>query len=181
MQSVRGDKAAPRSSTNESITTQGRLTDYLQALLHTKFGPKANHARLNPERDARARRLNSDAVSWIRARCKKSGVLFKLPRGTKSSRWRRNALQSWGYRYAGFTVRRTTMPCPSRKNGTCAICCTDTPGHQGWVVDHDHRTRRVRGLCCSLCNRGLGHFKDIPERLERAAAYLRLHGSADPR
>lgn len=55
--------------------------------------------------------------------------------------------------------------------GRCAICSTpfdeDRPH-----VDHDHESGKVRGLLCSLCNPGLGFFKDDPELLEAAVRYL---------
>lgn len=56
-------------------------------------------------------------------------------------------------------------------DGRCTICrqvmCED------WVcVDHDHKTKWVRGLLCRSCNSGLGFFADDPDRLRAAADYL---------
>lgn len=61
-----------------------------------------------------------------------------------------------------------------RQGGVCAICGTPPKkGGRRLNVDHDHKTKKVRGLLCFLCNRGLGIFRDKPDRLEKAAAYLR--------
>ncbi len=60
-----------------------------------------------------------------------------------------------------------------QQSGCCDICGTDTPKHAGrFVVDHNHKTGRVRALLCSACNSGLGFFKDNPNVLRRAARYL---------
>lgn len=58
------------------------------------------------------------------------------------------------------------------QSGRCAICRTEEPGGRGWHVDHDHRTGNVRGLLCHGCNTGLGMFRDRPDALLAAVAYL---------
>lgn len=50
----------------------------------------------------------------------------------------------------------------------CVICGSN----EKLVVDHDHKTGKIRGLLCNHCNRGLGHFRDDPTLLEFATQYL---------
>lgn len=50
----------------------------------------------------------------------------------------------------------------------CVICGSQ----EKLVIDHDHKTDKVRGMLCNHCNRGLGHFRDDPLLLEFAAQYL---------
>lgn len=54
------------------------------------------------------------------------------------------------------------------QGGACAICGDETKLH----VDHCHSSGTFRGLLCSRCNTGLGHFKDDPRRLAAAIQYL---------
>lgn len=56
----------------------------------------------------------------------------------------------------------------------CAICHNEFEYQEQIKVDHDHETGAVRGLLCSLCNTGLGQFRDRLDLLEAAVAYLRL-------
>jgi hypothetical protein len=61
-----------------------------------------------------------------------------------------------------------------KQNGCCAICHL----HQSKLpsrlcVDHCHTTGKVRGLLCTSCNMGLGHFRDDETILESAINYLR--------
>lgn len=55
----------------------------------------------------------------------------------------------------------------------CAICnkCLKNNGVRQHI-DHDHKTNKIRGLLCSNCNLGLGHFKDKIKFLKRAIKYL---------
>lgn len=66
--------------------------------------------------------------------------------------------------------------------GACAICGVATSlKYKGRPrrlnVDHCHQTKKVRGLLCSHCNVGLGHFRDSLPLLQAAMEYLRKHGS----
>lgn len=61
------------------------------------------------------------------------------------------------------------------QKGLCA-CCGKPPIGKGrdsiLHLDHDHKTREVRGLLCHKCNLGLGSFDDSVELLEKAKNYL---------
>ena len=114
-----------------------------------------------------------------------AGLRFKssyicVPCTTERSRaWRaanprqnRNTmlLRKYGITYDQFTLLLEVQ------GGKCAICRgTEIGGSGDWHVDHNHMTGKVRGILCSPCNVGLGHFKDDPVLIETAAAYLRRH------
>lgn len=54
-------------------------------------------------------------------------------------------------------------------NGLCWICRRRT----GKVVDHCHRTGKVRGILCHHCNTAIALIEDI-ESLKRAIEYLEI-------
>lgn len=55
----------------------------------------------------------------------------------------------------------------------CAICKSDDPNSLiGWQLDHCHKTKVVRFILCTHCNRGLGGFKDDPDLMRIAADVL---------
>ena len=61
-----------------------------------------------------------------------------------------------------------------KQDHRCAICDTTMVRPN---VDHDHKTKAVRGLLCWHCNVGLGHFFDDRQLLGRAMGYLERHGN----
>jgi hypothetical protein len=57
----------------------------------------------------------------------------------------------------------------SKQNHRCALCGIK----KRLDVDHCHKTKRIRGLLCGLCNRALGVLGDNEEGLLKAIKYLR--------
>lgn len=55
-----------------------------------------------------------------------------------------------------------------KQDGRCRICWRKVK----LVVDHNHRTGKIRGLLCAKCNQGLGLFEENPLALEAAILYL---------
>lgn len=60
----------------------------------------------------------------------------------------------------------------AKQGGVCAIC-GKKPGRNRLVVDHDHETKRVRGLLHARCNRSLGPFEYSEQSLRALLAYIR--------
>ena len=58
------------------------------------------------------------------------------------------------------------------QGGVCAICGGTDPSGMRLAVDHNHDTRKVRGLLCSSCNTALGCLKESPELFIKALHYL---------
>jgi len=105
--------------------------------------------------------------------------LLRVPGGRKGNRSEDYTREAALRHYYGITVEDYDRMLAAQ-GGKCALCQKATghfyrnkPGRLG--VDHCHETKKIRGLLCNNCNRGLGHFKDNPASLERAITYLRKH------
>jgi hypothetical protein len=65
------------------------------------------------------------------------------------------------------------------QGGRCKLCrASDPKSKKGWVVDHCHKTKAVRGVLCQRCNLLLGYAEDSIRRLREAIRYL---NSPNPR
>lgn len=107
----------------------------------------------------------------------------KARRCEVAARWRKNNPQKW----RAIERRRRYGISPeefdrlyAEQKGECGVCSKKIfdgsgQGRDALAVDHDHKTGKIRGLLCAVCNRGLGMFEDSPERLEKAAIYLKKH------
>lgn len=64
----------------------------------------------------------------------------------------------------------------NKQNECCAICVRHKSAFKrNFAVDHCHLTKKVRGLLCEECNKGIGHFKDSRIRLTNAVLYLKAY------
>lgn len=66
------------------------------------------------------------------------------------------------------------------QNGCCAICQIKLEprgrSKNSAAIDHNHKTREVRGILCRGCNHGIGILGDNPSTLIAAAEYLQKKG-----
>lgn len=86
----------------------------------------------------------------------------KNPSVYRASRYRR--------RY-GITLEEYNTLLEFQK-GVCAICGKPEMMHKQLVVDHDHKTGKVRGLLCTNCNKALGNAFDDVGVLRNMITYL---------
>jgi hypothetical protein len=59
-----------------------------------------------------------------------------------------------------------------RHDHRCAICGR---ADGMMVVDHDHHTKKLRGLLCQSCNTAIGLLGESPDRFASALSYLEVH------
>lgn len=138
---------------------------------------------------------------WCKGCCRKASEAYRLrnPDRTRAAikSWRdRNPEKTRAHGRAG-KFRRFGLTEPeyealfAKQRGVCAICGETWPG-QDLDIDHSHvpgyenlsfeqKRACVRGLLCPLCNKGLGHAKDDPDRLEKAISYLAVYETRKPR
>lgn len=59
------------------------------------------------------------------------------------------------------------------QKGCCKICNRhQSEFKRALAVDHNHETKKIRGLLCPSCNTGIGHLQDSIDILKKAIEYL---------
>lgn len=137
-------------------------------LTQTKVCPKCGVEKPTGEywRQANSR----DGLQY---RCKKCFYEWRreadrryMESGKHASRQRENHYR----RKYGISVGDVDAMAREQKN-KCLLCGRG-PGKRALHLDHDHATGRIRGLLCYSCNRAIGHFRDDPDLMLRAALYV---------
>lgn len=81
---------------------------------------------------------------------------------------RESTMRSWRY---GITLEQYNY-LRAKQIFRCAICDRPETQTRRLDIDHCHKTNKIRGLLCNLCNQGLGLFKDSISSLISAVKYL---------
>jgi len=84
-------------------------------------------------------------------------------------------LQSWIRRRYGITWVEYHERLREQR-GLCAICHRKPRGRHRLSIDHNHKTKQVRGLLCQTCNVGIGAFEEKAEWFLQAVDYLSSWG-----
>nr|WP_281384753.1 endonuclease VII domain-containing protein [Novosphingobium piscinae] len=70
-----------------------------------------------------------------------------------------------------YGITRSQLAAMRARVTRCEICAAEGR----LVIDHDHRTGRVRGLLCQNCNSAIGKLREDPELFANALNYLERH------
>ena len=121
-------------------------------------------------------RSRKDGLSGSCKSCQRLYVREHYQQNTQYYKDKANANRKKSYERHGISEKRFCEMLASQ-DGVCVIC-KKSPAV---VVDHDHTCcpgsyscgRCVRGILCSKCNLGIGHFGDDPDTLHNALTYIR--------
>jgi len=156
---------------------------------HTGCGPSVykenckSCARLLRDRESESKRAAIYRGKTLDERREKKRLYLSVPENLEKSRayareyakknphrQRIRILAQYGLTEEGFDELLKSQ------NGVCAICGKSrSEMKSNLVVDHDHKTGKVRGLLCVQCNTSLGNLKDNTDLLKKAAEYLENH------
>ena len=155
----------------------------MSAVEKKRAASRAYHAANRERLLAEARARYAANKEHYRARAKKWHHENRERALESMRKWHREN----GYKRIGRTRQQRYGISPqeydamfSAQNSGCAICgCVAPKSKQGWHVDHDHASGKVRAILCHNCNCGIGHAKESPEILRKMIEYLSVHARED--
>lgn len=164
----RREKYQTDISERERRKSQCRTTEENKQYMaeYYKSNPDKFKVRDNDERN-RLRRKHYKSNSEHREKCKL--LANKYAKENPHKRIER-VIKSYGITLSQFNIILT------EQNNRCKICGKefDRNRRKSMAIDHCHTTNKVKGILCTNCNCGIGHFKDNIESLQKAILYLRL-------
>ncbi len=113
---------------------------------------------------------------------KKNSDVYKK-RKAADPEWYKRSLAACAVRNLKRKLKRDGLDVPTYEllvSRGCAICGGPPTGsgRGSYMFDHNHKTGKFRGLLCSQCNTGIGLFRDNPDLLLKAIAYLKNNHEA---
>jgi hypothetical protein len=124
-----------------------------------------NYAQCHPNKPNASRGL-CDACRLKRDYSKRKAKIIAWIKANPEKRkhyWITQQLRKLGLSHNDYVVMWNAQ------GGVCAAC--NISGSR-LVIDHDHRTNKVRGLLCLNCNTALGMVHDNVIALQHLIAYL---------
>lgn len=84
--------------------------------------------------------------------------------------WRKKSMRSrYGLSWEEYESRLR------EQNNRCAICRVEFSNIVRKCIDHNHDTLMSRGILCDGCNVGIAMFRENPDIMRTAIAYLAEH------
>ena len=145
-----------------------------------KLRNKASNKRYRESEQGRAYYKRSLIKAYANPKKKAYEKKWRAEHKDLTKAWHKNYI----YKKYNFT-QEAFFDMLGRQNNLCAICGLPNNEINDFSIDHDHNCcpgdtscgKCIRGLLHGKCNRALGLFKDDPEILAKALAYLQNYNN----
>lgn len=120
-----------------------------------------------PSGECRTCKYRRGLTRWTRGPCRKCGSIEFSSRGHCKPCRRRYDFTTGLKRVYGIS-RDQFNALAAMQGERCAICEKAVP----LVIDHCHKTNKIRGLLCGRCNSAIGFLYDDVDLVRSAVLYL---------
>ena len=175
----KGYPQQPRTDLSVMTAEERRLHRNARARQREKLGPVFGRARPTNLKEMTPEERIAHRNKLQRTRYHNGGQTRQLK---ASEKWRTKNPEKQAAIHRRVNLNRYYSITPEdydamvlAQEDRCAICKTSKKGSKRikfWPIDHDKITGQVRGLLCSQCNHGIGHFYHDIKLLEAAIQYL---------